>query len=268
MSGLMPASSSALITPTCAKPRAPPPPSASATSGRSDFIGTIACALGGSRRGPSKGAQADNSATANVSAAKKRGIFIGRASRNVLLVYDNAPATRRLTLFRQMEYSAGAIALIAFAFVLAGLVKGVLGMGLPTVAMGLLALAMPPAHAAAVLVVPSLVTNVWQLTAGPNVSGILRRFGWMMLAICVGTWLGIGFLAGASKAATMTLGIVLAVYGLSGLVSLRFSVPARLEPWLSPPIGFATGVLTGATGVFVIPAVPYLASLDIDREGL
>ncbi|HEY0438739.1 MAG TPA: sulfite exporter TauE/SafE family protein, partial [Xanthobacteraceae bacterium] len=54
------------------------------------------------------------------------------------------------------------IAAVAAAFVLAGLVKGVIGMGLPTVAMGLLGLAMPPAQAAALLLIPSFVTNVWQ----------------------------------------------------------------------------------------------------------
>ena len=34
--------------------------------------------------------------------------------------------------------------LAAATFLLAGLVKGVIGMGLPTVAMGLLAIALPP----------------------------------------------------------------------------------------------------------------------------
>lgn len=167
-----------------------------------------------------------------------------------------------------MDYSIGVLALIAFAFALAGLVKGVLGMGLPTVAMGLLALAMPPAHAAAILVVPSLVTNVWQLVVGGGVSAMVRRFAWMMIAICAGTWLGIALLTGASRAAAAVLGIVLAVYGAIGLGSLRLFVPPRLEPVLSPPIGFATGVLTGATGIFVIPAVPYLAALELERDAL
>jgi uncharacterized protein len=40
---------------------------------------------------------------------------------------------------------------ITSIFVLAGFVKGVIGLGLPTVAMGLLALLMTPAQAAAVL---------------------------------------------------------------------------------------------------------------------
>jgi uncharacterized membrane protein YfcA len=45
-------------------------------------------------------------------------------------------------------------------------------------------------------------------------------------------------------------------------------VPAGLEPWLSPVIGIVTGMVTAATGVFVIPAVPYLQALDLEREVL
>jgi hypothetical protein len=45
-------------------------------------------------------------------------------------------------------------------FLLAGFVKGVVGLGLPTIGMGLLAVVMAPAQAAALLVVPSFVTNV------------------------------------------------------------------------------------------------------------
>lgn len=167
-----------------------------------------------------------------------------------------------------MEYSQPIIALIAGAFLAAGTIKGILGMGLPTVAMALLTLAMAPAQAAAVVVVPSLVTNVWQLGAGPSVRAVLKRFGWMMIAICLGTFLGIALFAGASEAAKGVLGAVLALYGISGLMSLRFHVPVRSERWLSPVVGFITGVLTGATGIFVIPAVPYYASLVMDKEML
>jgi uncharacterized membrane protein YfcA len=167
-----------------------------------------------------------------------------------------------------MDYPVSALAIIGCAFVLAGVVKGVLGMGLPSVAMAILGLVMPPAQAASVLVVPSLVTNVWQLAAGPHAGRVVKRFAWMMVAICLGTFAGIALLTGSSKAATATLGIVLALYGAAGLAALRFTVSPRHEPWLSPLIGFLTGLLTGATGVFVIPAVPYIASLDLDKEAL
>src|SRR5262245_56970952 len=92
--------------------------------------------------------------------------------------------------------SAGAIAIIAGAFVLAGTVKGVIGMGLPTVAMGLLGLVMPPVQAAALLVVPSLATNIWQMLASPGLAAAVRRFATMLLGVCAGIFLGIGLLTG------------------------------------------------------------------------
>jgi uncharacterized membrane protein YfcA len=168
-----------------------------------------------------------------------------------------------------MQDSVSIIAVVTATFVLAGMVKGVLGMGLPTVAMGLLGLVMSPVHAAALLVVPSFVTNVWQLAAGPAFAAIARRFAGMMIAVCVGTFLGIRLLTGAGgSSAAAALGFVLALYGVLGLLSVRFTVPRHREPWLSPLIGLVTGVLTGATGVFVIPAVPYLNSLGLDKEEL
>ncbi|RVA24109.1 sulfite exporter TauE/SafE family protein, partial [Mesorhizobium sp. M7A.F.Ca.US.001.01.1.1] len=71
--------------------------------------------------------------------------------------------------------SAGILAWIGAVFLAAGFVKGVVGMGLPTVAMGLLAVTMPPAQAAALLLIPSLVTNLWQLLTGPSFRRLCKR---------------------------------------------------------------------------------------------
>ena len=85
------------------------------------------------------------------------------------------------------------LAAITAIFVLAGFVKGVIGLGLPTVAMGLLALLMTPAQAAALLVVPSFLTNVWQ-AMGPELIPLVRRLWPMLLGICAGVWAGGGLL--------------------------------------------------------------------------
>lgn len=168
-----------------------------------------------------------------------------------------------------MSDAATLIAVITVAFLAAGLVKGVMGMGLPTVAMGMLGLVMAPVTAAAILVVPTLVTNLWQLLAGPALGALLRRTATMMLGIFVGAFFGISVLTGESAfLAEAALGGVLALYGVVGLVAPRFVVPRSQEYWLSPVIGLVTGLLGGATGIFVIPAVPYLGSLGLDREGL
>jgi uncharacterized protein len=167
-----------------------------------------------------------------------------------------------------MDDTAGVIAVVTATFLLAGCVKGVVGMGLPIVAMGLLGAVMAPLQAATLLVVPSLVTNLWQMIAGPGLRPLSRRFASMMAAVCVGAFLGIGLLTGASTLATAALGAVLALYALVGLLAPRFHVRRKFESWLSPIVGLVTGVVTGATGVFAIPAVPYFNSLDLDREDL
>lgn len=159
--------------------------------------------------------------------------------------------------------------LVLAVFLLAGLVKGVIGLGLPTVAMGLLGLVMPPAQAAALLVVPSLVTNLWQLLAGPGVGALTRRLWPMLLGVCGGTRAGSGVLVGgAAGRATAALGAALVLYALTGLLRLRVRVPARAERWAGPLVGAATGLVTGATGVFVVPAVPYLGALGLGRDEL
>jgi hypothetical protein len=152
-------------------------------------------------------------------------------------------------------------------FLFAGMVKGVTGMGLPTVAMGLLGTAMPPVDAAALLLVPSFAANVWQLFSRAKLAPIVARLWTMMGGIVVGTMLGTWFLTnGRTRFTTTALGIALIVYAGSSLLSWSASTPPALEHRLSPVVGLMTGVLTGATGVFTIPAVPFLHSLDLGKD--
>lgn len=154
-------------------------------------------------------------------------------------------------------------------FIVAGLVKGITGMGLPTVAMGLLSILIPLPAAAALLVIPSLVTNVWQLFSGPSLIGILRRLWLMMLFIMLGTIGGTLLLMSINPSwSNLGLGIALIFYAGYALLSPVFIVPRKAEKWLSPAIGGITGLVTGATGVFVMPAVPYLQSLNFNKDEL
>jgi uncharacterized membrane protein YfcA len=160
------------------------------------------------------------------------------------------------------------LAIVAAAFLLAGLVKGITGLALPTVGIGLLSLAMPPAHAAALVVAPALITNVWQMMSGPGLGNLVRRLWSMQLAICLGTWAGASLMSGSKTAfASAALGIALIGYAALGLMNAHVPhVPARAEWWLGAFVGGATGFITAATGVFVIPAVPYLQALGFERE--
>lgn len=164
---------------------------------------------------------------------------------------------------------SGTLIYILAVFALAGAVKGVIGLGLPTISMGLLAIVLPPAEAAAILILPSFVTNVWQMLAGPRGFTVYKRLWPMMVTVCLGTWAGLGLMSGAgARFGAAFLGAALAAYAASGLASLKLSTPRHLEWILGPLVGTVTGLITAATGVFVIPAVPYLHAIGLEKEEL
>jgi uncharacterized membrane protein YfcA len=179
-----------------------------------------------------------------------------------------------LRLFEPIDNSVGMsnpiiyLVVVAAAFLVAGLVKGVTGLALPTVGVGLLSLAMPPGHAAALIVVPALITNLWQMISGPGLWSLVRRLWPMQLGICLGTWASARLMAGSETAfASAALGVALMAYAAFGLMNARVpDVPASAEWWLGALVGGATGFISAATGVFVIPAVPYLQALGFERD--
>lgn len=161
------------------------------------------------------------------------------------------------------------VALAIVTFLVAGLVKGVIGLGMPSIAIALLALIMSPAEAATIMVIPTFVTNVWQMLVGPHLFALVRRLWTLLASSVVGIWLGGGVLTSAnSRVAASGLGVALVVYAVIGLTKVRFSVAPRHQAWSSPLIGFTTGLIAGATAVFVIPAGPYYQAIGLSKDEL
>lgn len=161
------------------------------------------------------------------------------------------------------------LAFVIFVFALAGMIKGTLGLGLPAVSMGLLSLVISPFQAATLLIIPSMVTNVWQLFAEGQVLKLIRRFWTLLLGIIVGSaWSVFPTLGHGSFHSEALLGGMLALYGVYGLFAKSMPDLSKHEHWLSPIMGYLGGALTVATGVVVIPVVPYLQSLHLKRDEL
>lgn len=161
------------------------------------------------------------------------------------------------------------ILFIAVTFLLAGFVKGVIGLGLPTIAIGVLGVIMAPAQASALLAAPNLITNGWQVASGPGLKAISLRLWPMLAGIVAGVWAGSGLLEQQKNGgATLWLGLALVSYALIGLKAVKLRAPPESERWLGPLIGVATGVATAATGVFVLPSAPYLQALGLDKDEL
>ena len=154
-------------------------------------------------------------------------------------------------------------------FALAGMIKGTIGLGLPAVSMGLLTMVISPFQAATLLIIPSMVTNFWQLFAEGRVLQLIYRFWPLLIGIIVGSiWSVFPTLGHSGFNSEALLGGMLALYGVYGLFAKSMPNLSKYEKWLSPIMGYLGGALTVATGVVVIPVVPYLQTLNLQRDDL
>ncbi len=166
-------------------------------------------------------------------------------------------------------WTADVLALVFITFFLAGFIKGVVGFGLPVVVLAMLVPTLGLKTAIALVVVPAVVTNIWQAIVGGNFREIVRRI-WPMLALgCVFVWIGVGFLAGADgRLAAGLLGVLLSVYAAYSLTQAQLQPPRRWEVWLTPLVGALSGFAFGYTGSLMIPGVIYLQALGFKRDML
>jgi uncharacterized membrane protein YfcA len=97
----------------------------------------------------------------------------------------------------------------------------------------------------------------------------VKRLGGLLVAACVGTWLGAGWLTGPyARYGVIVLGLLLMIYAVISLAAVRISVSRDKEVWLGPIAGLISGLLTAATGVFVIPAIIYMQGIGLEKEEL
>jgi uncharacterized membrane protein YfcA len=192
-----------------------------------------------------------------------------RAVSQLLPLLTEVAIVPLIALGQCARMSESILPIIAAVFLLAGFVKGTIGMGLPTVAMGLLATRMAPAHAFAIVILPAIVTNLWQTFVGPYLLDIARRLWPLMVATCFGIWSAGSLMTGPyARYGTIVLGVLLVIYAIVGLSKVRFSVPRRNEKWVGGIVGLITGVVSAATGVQVIPSMPFMQAIGLEKDEL
>ncbi len=157
--------------------------------------------------------------------------------------------------------------LVAAVFLAGGLVKGLIGTGLPTDGLALLAATLGLKVAMPLIVVPALVTNIWQALSGGAFVPLLRRLWPLLAMLCLGAWFGAGILAeGDAQVFSGLLGVLLCLYSAISLLTPQIPAPGRWERLLSPAVGGVTGIITGLTGSFIVPGVLYIQALGLPRD--
>ena len=161
------------------------------------------------------------------------------------------------------------VVLVVLVFFVAGTIKGLIGFGLPTVSIAILAAFLGLIEAMTLMLLPSLITNLFQGLVGKYLIRLIRRYWSLFIFGAVFTWLSSSLLStGHAATFAVILGVVLTLYGISSLYSLQLPSPGSRERWISPLVGIVSGGITGLTGVFLVPAVGYLQALRMERDEL
>ena len=165
--------------------------------------------------------------------------------------------------------SVDVVVLVVLVFFVAGTIKGLIGFGLPTVSIAILAAFLGLIEAMTLMLLPSLITNLFQGLVGKYLIRLIRRYWSLFIFGAVFTWLSSSLLStGHAATCAVILGLVLTLYGLSSLYSLQLPSPGSRERWISPIVGIVSGGITGITGIFLVPAVGYLQALRMERDEL
>lgn len=169
-----------------------------------------------------------------------------------------------------LSFDAATVTLIVLTFFAGGLIKGLTGLGLPPVVLGILAATVGIHPAKALILIPTFLTNIVQASRGGHGREVVRLTWPFLLAATVFTVSG-AFTLSYFRADVMSalLGLGLAVYGLLGLFRLRVNIRDR---WWHHPAGVlfgaTNGFLTGMTGSSAVPGVFYLQSIGLLRDQL
>lgn len=164
-------------------------------------------------------------------------------------------------------FDTASLIFIAFTFLLAGAVKGVIGLGLPTVSLALLTATIGLQPAMALLLAPSFVTNFWQAGVGGHARAIAARIWPFLLFATITVSLGAMALTRIDVAILSgLLGLLITLYSLISLGGPQVTIPRKCEAWSGPIAGTANGILTGMTGSFVFPGVLYLQAIGLPRD--
>ena len=166
------------------------------------------------------------------------------------------------------EYGTGILAWCFLALALGGLIKGALGVGTPLLTVPMMALVLPPQMAVAVMAIPVVVANLWQLFQSGSPVMAVKRFWPAFVAILAGTWIGVNILASLDdRTLLIVVGVAVFVFAIMQGSRFRIELPDRLVKPAGFLFGGASGLIGGISSFFGPMLITYLISVrDLDKN--
>lgn len=166
-----------------------------------------------------------------------------------------------------LELTGQEFLLIFLAFFLGGMLKGILGIGLPLMVLSILGVFLSPTLVVALLVMPIVMSNLWQAFRHGLPAGGIRRLLPMSFSFVLFTALGAALLASIEETLLfVSLGVIVVGFSLLNLIGMQLVVPPRHEVWAGPSTGVVAGLLNGISTINGPPLVVYLVGIQLSKD--
>lgn len=163
------------------------------------------------------------------------------------------------------NFEALQTAKIVLIFLVAAIVKGFLGIGLPAAAMAFLTLIMPPTEAIPLLWLSILATNSLQFARASDRLAIAREYWLFAAAIMISIFIASIFIADyPTGLLTGAIGVAMVLFSLNLLLGIKL----KIGPGRSWHLGFGilAGVLGGISSIWSPIVAMYLVARDASKE--
>ncbi|MEP3232319.1 MAG: sulfite exporter TauE/SafE family protein [Hyphomicrobiales bacterium] len=155
----------------------------------------------------------------------------------------------------------------AVAFLFAGTVKGLVGLGLPTTVIGILAQFTDPRQAIALLLLPILISNTWQIYRSGMAVKMFKKLWLFSLFMCSLIFITSQFAATIStKALTLSVGIMIVLFVVTNLFLKKLTISDNHDKAYQIGFGAAAGIMGGMTSLWAPPVVMYLLSKRVSKD--
>lgn len=163
--------------------------------------------------------------------------------------------------------SVGEFLVLGGALMLAGLSKGVTGMGLPLFATPILAAVFGPRTAVVIMSIPTFLTNLLLIIEGRDSLPVFRRIWPVALAGAGGVVIGLNLLVRVDQnLLSLVIAALVVLVIVRGDRILGDDPAARRIKVIGPILGGISGVLLGTTSIASPAIAGYFHALHLDRR--
>ncbi len=147
------------------------------------------------------------------------------------------------------------------------MIKGVIGLGLPAVAIGLMTFILDPRQAIAMIVIPMVVTNAWQIWRSGKTLQTIAKYRVFIAALVLGVGVLVFSSAGASnRFLTAAMGVVIIVFVITSATPFALKISDLRDTKAQTLFGGLCGIFGGLTSIWTPPLAIYLHGRDVDKE--